>query len=119
MSLWDAVIESNFSSNVAAVNRLSGSLPTEIGLLAKLISLELGTFSGFITLAFRWDRESLSHSNSPPYNVANHSWLCLSNAAAYNQLSGSLPTELGLLTGMEYFDLGKYPTNHTRLTLIT
>jgi hypothetical protein len=41
----------------------------------------------------------------------------ISNPAGYNHLTGSLPTEVGLLENLDALDFGKSSLNHMHVTL--
>ena len=96
-----------------ANNRLSGSIPSELGNLANLESLwlndnqlsgsippELGNLDNLDYLYLYNNRLSGSIP-SELGNLANLHWLSLS----YNQLSGSIPPELGNLDNLDYLYL--------------
>ena len=72
-----------------ANNRLSGSIPSELGNLANLDTL--------------WLHDNQLSGSIPPElgNLAILHWLSLS----YNQLSGSIPPELGNLDNLDYLYL--------------
>ena len=84
-----------------AENGLTGSIPTEVGLLAELASLMLGKqlFSDLL-LNYLKQTDSLHASNFYLSPLLFH--------IADNELKGSIPSELGSLKSLQRLHLGMY-----------
>jgi hypothetical protein len=81
---------------LAAQNNLSGTLTTQLGQMVNLQSLRLRKSNHSRTRTLRTWSGPCPHST--PFN--------LSCCTEQNNFDGSIPTELGLLTNMEYLFLG-------------
>jgi len=83
---------------------LSGSIPSELGLLTNVEEMYLGKYGRRVD--FCWEEHDWN-----PSSTSNFVFFPLLHDAlilAINQLSGSIPSELGLLTNVEVMYLGKY-----------
>jgi len=89
---------------ILARNQLSGSIPSELGLLTNVERINLGKYG------YRLDLWLEEHGWNPS-STCNFAFFSLLHDALIlddNQLSGSIPSELGLLTNVEWISLGKY-----------
>ena len=84
-------------------NELTGSIPTEVGLLTELTSLELckRLFSVLLVCFETKHLHSFSASNLFSL-IFSHNILI-----DRNELTGSIPTEVGSLSNLVQLDLGK------------
>jgi hypothetical protein len=85
-------------------NNLSGSLPTEIGILLDLSILDFRRYS-FVGNSDASSIQALIYC--PPFSV-NHSKFTNNTTTAGNSLSRTIPTEIGQLTKLLSLHLGKY-----------
>jgi len=85
-------------------NQLSGSIPSELGLLTNLEEIGLGKYGRRVNLC--WEEHGWNPSST--FNFVFVPLLHDALILGENQLSGSIPSELGLLTNLEYIDLCKY-----------
>jgi hypothetical protein len=81
-------------------NHLSGSIPTEIGVLTELTYLNLSKYDGCL----RSFRAQIASGLSSHVKTALSPFRFIGS----NYLSGSLPTEIGILLDLELLDLGRY-----------
>jgi len=79
---------------------LSGSLPTELGLLQNLRELWLGEFYVFVIEEIQYIDFLFADIN---VNI-----LCAVFALDISNLSGMIPSELGLLASLDKLILGKF-----------
>jgi len=85
-------------------NQLSGPIPSELGLLTNVEEIYLCKYGRRVDLCLEehgWNPSSTS-------NFAFFSLLHDALILVYNQLSGPIPSELGLLTNVETIVLCKY-----------
>jgi len=85
-------------------NQLSGSIPSELGLLKNVEWIYLGKYGRRVALC-------LEDHDLNPSSTSNFAFFPLLHDALIldeNQLSGSIPSELGLMTNVERIYLGKY-----------
>jgi len=108
---WNPSSTSNFvffsllhNALILGINNLSGSIPSELGLLTNLEWIWLGKYGRRVDLC--WEEYGWN-----PFSTSNFVFFVLLHDALIlddNQLSGSIPSELGLLTNLERIILGKY-----------
>jgi hypothetical protein len=79
-------------------NELTGTVPTELGLLTRLTTLHLRTFC--VMFVFCIFVESREFSPNPDF--------CIDMITGSNRLTGTVPTELGLLTKLTTAFLGTF-----------
>ena len=99
-----------FVWNLADNNSLTGSIPSEIGLLTELTNLELGKWLIWVLiyLFIYISSERRHYSIQFPHMTHHHVVLVfVLNLAGDNSLTGSIPSEIILLTELTYIDLGK------------
>ena len=96
--------------NATDYNEFTGSLPSKIGLLTGLSSLGLCKWKylvdHLVCLKF-----SFAAINNLSVIESNHKYLMFFFtiiAPDGNEFNGSLPSEIGLLTGLSNLDLGKW-----------
>jgi Leucine-rich repeat (LRR) protein len=77
-------------------NHLTGNLPTEVGYLTKLLYLSMGKSC----LPFLIWRRTLNLNQVFCFAMAHI-------FSDFNQLTGKVPTEVGLLTNLVYLNMGK------------
>jgi len=94
--LHDALILDN--------NQLTGSIPSELGLLTNVETIELGKYGRRVDLCWEEHGWNLSSTFIFAFFPLLHDALIL----GINQLTGSILSELGLLTNLEWIWLGKY-----------
>ena len=84
-----------------AYNKLTGSIPTEVGLLTELTGLDFGKRLLSVLLL-------CSETKQISCLLLTFFSLIFSHIILidYNELTGSIPTEVGLLTELSYLDLG-------------
>jgi len=85
-------------------NNLSGTIPSELGLLTNLELINLCKYSRRVDLYLEEHGLNPSSTSNFAFFALLHDELILDN----NQLSGSAPSELGLLTNVWFIDLCKY-----------
>ena len=85
-------------------NQLSGSIASELGLMTNLLFIDLGKFGRRVDL---WLEEHDLNPSST-FTFVFFSLLHLELILDGNQLSGSIPSELGLLTNVFAISLCKY-----------
>ena len=84
-------------------NELTGSIPTEVGLLTELTALYLSKhFISIYLLYFETKHIHLFFASDLFSLIFPHFCLIVDN-----ELTGSIPTEIGLLTGLTELGLGK------------
>jgi hypothetical protein len=83
-------------------NQLSGTIPTEIGQLTVLRDVRLGKYDGCL----RSFHAPIAAGLSSHMKTVFSPFGCTS--IGYNSLSGSLPTEIGILLDLARLDLGRY-----------
>jgi len=108
---WNPSSTSNFvffsplhDSLILVGTQLSGSIPSELGRLTNVEKMYLGKYGRRVDLCLEdhgWNPSSTS-------NFAFFSLLHVALILVGNQLSGSIPSELGRLINVEWIDLGKY-----------
>jgi len=108
---WNPSSTSNFAffpllhdALILAANDLSGSIPSELGLLTNVWIFSLCKYSRRVDLC--WEEHGLN-----PSSISNFAFFPLLHDAlilADNQLSGSIPSELGRLKNVERIHLCKY-----------
>jgi len=84
-------------------NQLTGSIPSELGLLTNVEKIWLSKYGCRVDLCLKEHGWNPSSTSNFAFFSLLHDALILVN----NQLSGSIPSELGLLTNLELIDLGK------------
>jgi len=85
-------------------NDLSGTIPTELGLLTNVESIWLRKYDRRVDLCLEEHGWNPSSTSNFAFFPLLHDALILGG----NQLSGSIPSELGLLTSLEWIYLSKY-----------
>jgi len=85
-------------------NQLSGIIPSELGLLTHLKRIVLGKYGHKVDLCLEEHGLNPSSTSNFVFFPPLHDELILGN----NNLNGTIPTELGLLTNLKRIDLGKY-----------
>jgi len=85
-------------------NQLSGSIPSELGLLTNVKQIWLCKYGRRVNLCL----EEHGCNPSSTFNFAFFPLLHNALILATNQLSGSIPSELGLLTNLKGIILCKY-----------
>jgi len=83
---------------------LSGSIPSELGLLTNLFEIDLCTYGCRVDLCLEENGLNPSSTSNFVFFLLLHDGLILDG----NQLSGSIPSELGLLTNCGWLVLCKY-----------
>jgi len=108
---WNPSSTSNFvlfpllhDALILVWNNLSGSIPSELGLLTNLEVIELGKYGRRVDLC--WEEHGWNPSSTS--NFAFFSLLHDALILAFNNLSGHIPSELGLLTNVRSIYLCKY-----------
>ena len=102
---------------VTDTNELTGSIPTEVGLLTELRRLSFSKHLIFVLLFYFETRQICS--------ILLTIYVCLSlifsqiNLIANDKFTGPIPTEVGALTKLEFLDLCKqlFPFYHYTLKL--
>jgi len=89
---------------IIGFNDLSGKIPTELGLLTNLRGIYLRKYCRRVDLCLEEHGWNPSSTSNFAFFPLLHDALMLGN----NNLSGSIPSELGLLTNLEYVVLCKY-----------
>jgi hypothetical protein len=91
----------------SASNQFTGALPTQVGLLTSLLEFGLGEYIEpifYLVRGLNFDLIRLS--------VCHHLYRILHESSPHlpdnNQFTGALPTQVGLLTDLEWFDLCEY-----------
>ena len=85
-------------------NDLSGAIPSELGLLTNVLSIWLCKYGRRVDLC--WEEHGWNPSSTS--NFAFFSLLHDALILAWNNLNGSIPSELGLLSNVLWLDLCKY-----------
>jgi len=85
-------------------NQLSGSIPSELGLLTNVEEIWLCKYGRRLDLCLEEHGWNPSSTSNFVFFPLLHDALIL----AYNNLSGSIPSELRLLTNLEFLMLCKY-----------
>jgi len=85
-------------------NQLSGSIPTELGLLTNVERIYLCKYGRRVDLCLEEHGWNPSSTTNFAFFSLLHDALILGN----NNLNGTIPSELGLLTNVEKITLGKY-----------
>ena len=86
-------------------NKLTGSIPTEVGLLTNLDHLRLGKHL-FSALLLCFETKQIRYY----YLTLIVLFATLKILIAKNKLSGTIPTEVGLLTELKKIELSKLPS---------
>jgi len=89
---------------IIAQNDLSGTIPSELGLLTNVVVIDMCKYGRRVDLCLEehvWNPSSTTNFGFFPLL---HDALILDD----NQLSGSIPSELGLLTNVVVIDMCKY-----------
>ena len=87
-------------------NLLTGSIPTEVGLLTDLTTLDLSKhFISIYLLCF--ETKSVINSTLLTFSCGFISFY-VSIVTDSNELTGSIPTEVGLLSDLSILKLGKH-----------
>jgi len=89
---------------IIARNDLSGTIPSELGLLTNVERIYLGKYGRRVDLCLEEHGWNPSSTSNFAFFPLLHDELILVD----NQLSGSIPSELGLLTNVERIWLCKY-----------
>ena len=89
---------------ILARNNLIGTIPSELGLLRNLEMIWSGKYGCRVDLCLEEHGLNLSSTSNFVYFPLLLDALILD----YNQLSGSIPSELGLLTNVKNIQLCKY-----------
>jgi len=92
-----------FSLYIIDANDLSGTIPTELGLLTNLEVINLCKYGRRVDLCLEEHGWNPSSTSNFAFFPLLHDALILGN----NNLSGSIPSELGLLTNVETIVLRK------------
>jgi len=85
-------------------NNLSGSIPSELGRLINVDWILLRKYDRRVDLCLEEHGWNPSSTSNFVFFSPLHDALILEG----NQLSGSIPSELGLLTNVRWIELGKY-----------
>jgi len=108
---WNPSSTSNFvfflflhDALILVDNQLTGSIPSELGLLTNLKGLHFCKCGHKVDLCLEENGWNPSSTSNFVFFPLLHDALIL----AHNQLSGSIPSELGLLTNVELIVLCKY-----------
>jgi len=90
--------------NIIGGNNLNGTIPSELFLLKNLEAISLCKYGRRVDLCLEEHGLNLSSTS----NFAFFSLLLDELISAGSNLTGSIPSELGLLTNLERIDLSKY-----------
>jgi len=108
---WNPSSTSNFAffpllhdALILDYNQLSGSIPSELGLLTNVEWIMLCKYGRRVDLCLEEHGWNPSSTSNFAFFPLLHDALILVD----NQLSGSIPSELGLLTNVEWIYLCKY-----------
>jgi len=108
---WNPSSTSNFAffpllhdALILADNQLSGSIPSDLGRLSNVERIYLGKYGRRVDLCWEEHGWNPSSTSNFVFFPLLHDALILDG----NQLSGSIPSDLGRLTNLTWILLGKY-----------